>query len=89
MHPDLEKPVLRPTGQVAGGANVAPTFAWYWQTWTRSSPWPRGCVDATAIPDRREHSPVQRGECASLRLSVPQGRKRSRPIRGTDSECPQ
>ena len=41
------------------------------------SPWPKGCVEATATPDRREHSSRAIGGSAPpLRLSRPAGLKR-------------
>lgn len=44
------------------------------QTWTRLSLRPKGCVDATVIPDRREHSSRAIGGSAPpLRLSRPAG----------------
>jgi len=39
--------------------------------------WPRGCVDATVTPDRREHSSRARGECASAQ-ALPSRRVKER-----------
>jgi hypothetical protein len=76
----------RPAPERAGSGGE-----WQRQTWTRSSPRPRGCVDATVTPHRRTHSSRARGSAPPLRLSRPAARHRlgdhpSAPLGRRDSQ---